>query len=390
MPLDIRQYFRRYFENLVFGWSPNHKLAFLAFLVMAELTSYLLWLVFVYFSPSVHQYVNIDTVKFLIPIFVFMLLVMGNFSILMFYSSKNRQFLWLWECLLLSSYSLGACFVGYHIGQSSVIAGTSLMSSIVLTLLFVRRAIVYFMLVFNMFMLFFSLHLIGSGVIHFPTLYAPNVSSYNSFWIISYFFLSFLKLLCTYILVDAVIDTLRKRFFKYKFMSEHDAMTALLNRRTMQTKMATLLQTTKQASLIFLDIDHFKSINDTYGHMVGDKVIKATAAYLKKVIREEDYVSRFGGEEFLIFLNDTDVETALQVAQRILSGMANLDIAVNEHLKIKVRASIGLTSTDIVNATYAEKMNIDHMKMLRYLLEQADNALYMAKENGRNQVYQYH
>lgn len=123
---------------------------------------------------------------------------------------------------------------------------------------------------------------------------------------------------------------------------------------------------------LMIDIDHFKNINDTYGHLVGDKVIRHVAEALRRTVRDEDIVCRFGGEEFVVFLANHQTENGVEVAERIRTAIAKEVVRVQE-AAISVTVSIGGSLKDAVT-----DIN-DAIKM-------ADDALYRAKAAGRNQT----
>ena len=123
-----------------------------------------------------------------------------------------------------------------------------------------------------------------------------------------------------------------------------------------------------------LDIDRFKEVNDTYGHRTGDRVLRALAERITQNIRQVDILGRYGGEEFAILLPETELFKACEIAERIRSAVANQPIVETEQGPVSVSISVGVTRATKATTTLAE------------LLEQADKALYMAKEKGRNRV----
>ncbi|QEN03519.1 GGDEF domain-containing protein [Thiospirochaeta perfilievii] len=127
-------------------------------------------------------------------------------------------------------------------------------------------------------------------------------------------------------------------------------------------------------TLMMMDIDKFKNFNDTYGHIAGDVVICAIANKLKEVLREEDVISRFGGEEFTVLLPETKSVEATIIAERIRKSIQDLSISYEEN-DLKVTISIGVT-------VFNWATNHD----VSYLINKADEALYRSKELGRNRV----
>jgi diguanylate cyclase (GGDEF)-like protein len=129
---------------------------------------------------------------------------------------------------------------------------------------------------------------------------------------------------------------------------------------------------TKSLSMIFLDIDHFKAINDHYGHECGDIALTAAAKWIKGSLRNSDLVFRYGGEEFVILLSDTDLAGAELLAERIRNNIERHTLAY-DMTTIKITASFGV-------ATLRDDDTVDTF------IKRADNAMYKAKKNGRNQV----
>ncbi len=126
-------------------------------------------------------------------------------------------------------------------------------------------------------------------------------------------------------------------------------------------------------SVAMVDIDHFKRINDTYGHLAGDHVLREVAGMLKAELRTCDVILRYGGEEFMIIMPDTNKDKALHPLERLGKKLASVEIPLNDS-KVKVSVSIGVTSTYSGGEDLMETIN------------RADKALYDAKRNVRNQV----
>ena len=140
---------------------------------------------------------------------------------------------------------------------------------------------------------------------------------------------------------------------------------------------------------LFVDVDHFKKVNDTHGHQVGDAVLIRLVAMMREQVRSSDIVSRYGGEEFAIILPDTGIQKAHEVAERIRENVARNKLIINE-TPLSITVSIGMSSLSQIKfqlgAPSTEQLpqyarNIDAL-----LLEKADEALYQAKQTGRNQV----
>ena len=155
-----------------------------------------------------------------------------------------------------------------------------------------------------------------------------------------------------------------------------DRMTQLYNhhhfRQLLQSELARAEAYKKPLSLILCDIDCFKAINDTFGHLAGDRVIKALAEKLRMVTRESDHAARYGGEEFALILTGTTIEDAKMIAERLRSEIESMEITFGDK-SFSITLSFG-----IAGLTDNTKASIDE------LISRADKALYQAKEQGKN------
>ena len=162
---------------------------------------------------------------------------------------------------------------------------------------------------------------------------------------------------------------------KLRRISRHDSLTDLLNRRAMEESLLSERlrhqRTGRPYSVLLVDVDHFKRVNDTYGHAAGDAVLVTLSALLRRVARNVDLVARMGGEEFCLLLPDTSVAGALQAAERLRMAIERRPVRW-QGASMAVTASVGV----------AEVRHGD--ETVESLLERADRALYRAKAQGRN------
>ncbi len=141
-------------------------------------------------------------------------------------------------------------------------------------------------------------------------------------------------------------------------------------------------------SVLLLDIDHFKNINDSLGHDGGDKVLRHLASVLKNVNRDTDLVGRYGGEEFIVVMPGTDETEAMQAAEKVRALIEAASINVSSG-PVQITASIGVSTNFTGLTTYAELTPAEAFLSGRALLAQADKALYAAKDSGRNRCIHY-
>ncbi len=162
-----------------------------------------------------------------------------------------------------------------------------------------------------------------------------------------------------------------------RVQAQYDGLTGVLNRRTTMEKLKEVhghaMKSNKPISVLFIDLDHFKMVNDTFSHAAGDICLKSAVLSLQSHLRHTDYIGRFGGEEFLIVLPGTDTDTAMRLAERMREQIAQLQIPYDGRI-ISLTTSIGVTNTLPSDNSPEDLVNL------------ADKALYQAKHDGRNLV----
>ena len=173
-------------------------------------------------------------------------------------------------------------------------------------------------------------------------------------------------------------NILMERHKEMEYQAEHDALTGLYNRREfMRLAEKELEKASRMAAhtcVIMLDVDHFKKINDNYGHPTGDEVLQRLSTILKSNVRTNDVVARMGGEEFIILLSNTPPQGAVALAEKLRKALYSNPLII-EDLAIPLSASFGVSG-------YSEKQQ----GTIEALYAAADKALYIAKQGGRNRV----
>jgi len=174
------------------------------------------------------------------------------------------------------------------------------------------------------------------------------------------------------------LQDLRQRVDKLSELVSHDSLTGLFNYRHFSGTLPAVLERTRRslqpACLILVDLDHFKKINDTWGHQVGDLALQHAARLMQQQVRIVDTVCRYGGEEFAIILPDTSLRQAVAVAERIRKAIEETALVFAEG-ELSFTASLGV---DVYLPSSSRSQEA--------LIESTDKLLYQAKESGRNRV----
>ncbi|MDF1551627.1 MAG: diguanylate cyclase [Deferrisomatales bacterium] len=178
--------------------------------------------------------------------------------------------------------------------------------------------------------------------------------------------------------IKALQDELRRSNELLQELSSTDALTKLFNRRYFMAALGTEFERTDRygspLGMVMLDIDHFKRLNDTFGHQVGDQALRGLGALIHDAVRTTDIAARYGGEEFCMLLPETDLEGAAEFAHRLRLGVEDKTLLVDGH-EVSMTVSIGVSACP----NPAVESGDD-------LIRLADDALYRAKRAGRNRV----
>jgi diguanylate cyclase (GGDEF)-like protein len=193
--------------------------------------------------------------------------------------------------------------------------------------------------------------------------------------------LSFLtSIVCLVILsLGLVVMTKERADERNRVLAMQDELTGLTNRRSildaLEQQLAMARRSGQPLSLLMLDLDHFKRVNDSFGHLAGDAVLRQVAAGIASRLRTQDIAGRYGGEEFLVILPGTTADGAVQLAEELRTSIAAERIEIGEGHRVTITISIGVCG----GIPTADQRVED-------LIDAADRALYRAKENGRDRV----
>ncbi|MHB1310781.1 MAG: GGDEF domain-containing response regulator [Gemmatimonadaceae bacterium] len=176
-----------------------------------------------------------------------------------------------------------------------------------------------------------------------------------------------------------LIETTKADNARLEVLAHTDPLTQVLNRRALTVRLASELERARRydsvITLLMVDLDHFKLINDTYGHLVGDEVLKEVATLLQNEVRSVDVVARYGGEEFVVVLPETSLVGATTFAERVREFVEATPFAASQGEPVRITASIGVSSYPSTTIHSVDD-----------LFARADEALYRAKADGRNRV----
>ena len=254
------------------------------------------------------------------------------------------------------------------------LAALVMLVTIVVSLSLLRKGhpLVKYFVVGHTFFLVFN----GMAVMYYKGVITPNY--FNSHGVGIGIILEALTLAFIISYRIKLLEDIRAKQDELKHEASTDPLTRLYNRRYFMAEGECLLAKAKESgdsvSVIALDIDHFKTVNDTYGHNVGDQVLVAIASTFRKLSRDRDLVARFGGEEFLILLPHADLVEAHGCAERIRKAVAALNISAGENGVVRVTVSLGVAQIDLMRESLESAVN------------RTDQLLYEAKAEGRNRV----
>ncbi len=306
-----------------------------------------------------------------------MALVLGGLGL--WYRQRHPESLG-YQHVAVQFYAATMTLLGYQVGALSLVSGIVLAGAPIVGFIFFDRRAVLGGAATAVLILFGSALLSAYGHLPYAPVLLPEAGGgeRSPFWVAGMLWVFAVPhLIVLFCLSAFVIHRWHQREDEIKRMAIIDTLTGVANRGWIMEELERELERSQRTgqplSIIMLDLDYFKRFNDRFGHQAGDAVLQTMAGILQASLRTPDRVGRYGGEEFLLLLPDTDAARAAEVAERCRQQLADTPVLANRAEPVHITASLGVSST------WGEHG-------VQELVHQADQALYRAKGAGRNQV----
>lgn len=363
-------------------WHSAQKSVFVLAIIWLLLLGYLSWALVVLWWPFGPAEVRSEHVA---PHLPWLLALLGLTTVFLagsWFAGRRHPDSTLHQHLCAQWYTLVLITLSHLTGLWSLATGVILCGAVVVGFMFLNRLVVFAAMATAITIhAVLTLALIQGGLADGPMLgpsHAPD-GSLNSFWIGSMYIFTAPQLTVLVGLSYYILNRWRQREAEVRLLSMTDPLTGMANRRAIMALLKRELEKSHDTglplSVVMADLDYFKQLNDTWGHQVGDAVLKQAARVFLQQLRQSDHVGRYGGEEFLIVLTGADHHGATLLAERCREGLEELRVDAGPAQSLRVTASFGLCSND-----HRRDLSLDD------LLRAADDALYLAKEYGRNRI----
>lgn len=372
----------RHFMNnsVLMNWSNLNKSILMLLLGGIDHILWIGWYIFCIRTPSLQHWMNLDYTNFHLTRMV-LSCIFSFVLILPCYYYQHQPFIQRYfPYIAIIYFSSTFMYGGYSIGLSSPATIAGYISLVTVGLVLFERKIVY--IIFFPITLYLLVAIVfgAYGYIDYAPVFSEKLNQdilyKNQFWVYSQFYLYIPIFFASIVLFEILLTQWRNREKQIERISQMDPLTGIFNRRKIALNLAHIEEQQRNFALVLLDLDFFKNINDNYGHDVGDDVLKNVARVLSRILRADDVVGRFGGEEFILVLERKSLREALEIAERCRKEIEKGQYVVNKQKTITVTASFGVAVSE---GKLSKEAVIRH----------ADQALYLAKKQGRNQVRHY-
>ncbi len=450
-------------SRIIFEWQAADRAAMLALFMVMDVSLHWLWFLFVWLRRGVYE-AYVDMALFY-PLWLGVSIAGLFFWWMMSRLTRSKvqdAYLYKWQIVMITIYSIYIAIVVVVMGHSSLVSGVSLVGGAMLGMMLARRRYMWKAFLFHIIVILAAtlLPYLGfylpdlrkmtlaaipidtysyltysemttvenalvapifhDGAIDWNNLHQLRLSS-SFFWRSTHMYLALPKAIFIVYMFRTLLLIIDKSKAEILNHANQDELTQLKNRRYGLSRMQQVIVAVKDKqdfSVILLDLDWFKDVNDNYGHEAGDQVLREVAQTLKSALPASAIISRYGGEEFLIVLPNTNHDQALIMAEHIRQSIAKQEIKVDEEVNLGVSASLGLYTLTFnelnrlkedylavaqsnTSPTTPRRFRIRHTKskikkvaqledvartICQHTITTADKALYKAKDQGRNRT----
>jgi diguanylate cyclase (GGDEF)-like protein len=349
-------------------------------LLVPIFASYLLWIDRVQLRPDRDLLIDVAVAEQLR--FALWIMLTGATALVALGLAIRRRWpgLLSFEFLGTGYYAATMAYCGYAVGSTSFAAGIVVLGAPLIGFILLDRLPVLFgMAIAFGYLAWVSYQSAAGHLPYAPLMVPPQDAASRLFWLNSVYIMALPHILIILPLADRVLTWWREREATIRVLSRTDMLTGIHNRRSiielLDKEVARSRRHGPPLSVVILDLDHFKKINDTWGHPTGDRVLQEAAKVLAGTIRQCDAIGRYGGEEFLLLLPDTTLDGAAVLVERCRAALARVAVTADSGETFSISGSFGLAGSERL-AEFGTTS----------LIRDADAALYRAKEKGRNRV----
>lgn len=364
-------------SSVIMQWDNISKTIMILAMGGLDFLVWLVWLVYSYHSAELNHWINTNHYPFFV---CFYLLGALSFFILIYICNrykKNKKFKIYMPYIAVAYFGIMMLFSGFAIGIASPATIAGYITVVTVGLVLYRRKIIYSTFIPGTIILLLLITLSAKEFIIYAPVFSNELEAgnlyQNSYWVYSMLFLYIPIFIVSIVLFEVLLIQWRNHELWMNDISRKDSLTGILNRRSIGEFLNKLEDQKQIYAVILLDLDHFKKINDTYGHDVGDQVLITVSNVLSNIAIDGDCLGRYGGEEFMLILPQLNKDQAMTIAHRCRQTIAETLIRHANGAEFNISASFGVA----MSSRDSRKEDV---------IRRADQALYIAKDQGRNQV----
>ena len=361
-------------------WSAVDKSLILIALLIPLYFQYILWSLYVLNRADRDKLIHVDVVQKFMIVEAWLILVGIGIALIGLMLRRRWPNLQFFQYVALQFYALSLVLMSYSIGTLSFCSGVVLLGGPIFGFILHDRLPVWMAFISALTAIVALSYASAFGYLPYaPVRMASTDPVSELFWMNSTLFFAAPFLIFLTLMADQMLAWWRVREARIHQLSRTDALTSLHNRRNildlLDQEITRVQRKPAPLSVVILDLDHFKKVNDTWGHPMGDRVLQIAARVLRESVREGDHVGRYGGEEFMLILPGTRLTDAMIVLERCRLQLVAADVVTDSQDRLQITASFGLVCQDKAQLLASQQ-----------LIQHADEALYAAKANGRNRI----